>query len=427
MKQLLLFLTCTLLGIHSRAQIIVTEVNYNSDSTTNSGNWFEIYNSSSSVVNLSSWQATDLSGNFFTFPSITLAPERYLVLSEDVNLFSSVYPSVTNVIGNLPFGLSNNSDAITILDDNGSTIFTMLYHDSLPFPKGCDNYGRTMEKRNYAADPNNGFNWFDGCMGGSPGRAYTPCDDPIVVSEINYNSGTLFPAGDWIELKNRTNAAIDLSDFRLRDDKDTNEYRIPAGTVIPAGGYMVFSGDTQAFRFIYPTVTNFRGPLGFSYGKGGDVIRLYRPESLDGKLQYSVVYDDTLAWPAEADGGDKTLELLSETGIMDDGDNWFAGCLGGSPGQAYNATCTLSALSEINAESIGLRVVQINDKPFLSWYSELFQQPVSIQLFNLSGQLIYSVNTSENTMSLPSRLAPGMYLAHWQSGSQWTVLKFIQR
>ena len=53
--------------LSAESQIIVTEVNYNSDSTTNSGNWFEIYNNSAASVNLNGWQATDLSGNFFTF------------------------------------------------------------------------------------------------------------------------------------------------------------------------------------------------------------------------------------------------------------------------------------------------------------------------------------------------------------------------
>lgn len=420
-----LFLLFCLSMLSAEAQIIVTEVNYNSDSTTNSGNWFEIYNNSAANVNLNGWQATDLSGNFFTFPPITLAPDRYLVVSDDTALFHTFYPLVSNVTGPIPFGLSNNSDAITILDDNGSTVFTMIYHDSLPFPKGCDNFGRTMEKRTYGADPNNGFNWFDGCMGGSPGRAYTPCDDPIVFSEINFNSGTLYPAGDWVELKNRTASPIDISDWRIRDDKDTNEYRIPAGTILPAGGYMVICSDTQAFRFLYPSVQNFRGPLGFGFGKGGDVIRLYHPESTDGKLQYSVVYDDTLSWPLEADGGDKTLELLSETGIMDDGNNWFAGCLGGSPGQAYNAACTLTVVNELSARDIGLQVLYSAGRPLIRWHDTGEQHVVTIAVRNLSGQLLQSVKTNDNSLLLQDKFPSGMYLVEWTNGISRAVLKMV--
>jgi hypothetical protein len=63
----------------------------------------------------------------------------------------------------------------------------------------------------------------------------------VVINEILANSGT---AADWIELHNRTQGPMDISGWFLSDD-GTNlaKYRIPAGTVLPADGYVAFYED----------------------------------------------------------------------------------------------------------------------------------------------------------------------------------------
>ncbi len=65
--------------------------------------------------------------------------------------------------------------------------------------------------------------------------------DTVVIEEVFANSGT---APDWIELHNRSSAAIDIGGWFLSDSGvNLAKYRIPAGTVIPAGGYLVFDED----------------------------------------------------------------------------------------------------------------------------------------------------------------------------------------
>jgi hypothetical protein len=61
-----------------------------------------------------------------------------------------------------------------------------------------------------------------------------PCNDPIIFSELNYNSVLQINSGDWVELHNTTAAPIDISNWELKDKRDTNVYVYPAGTVIPA-------------------------------------------------------------------------------------------------------------------------------------------------------------------------------------------------
>lgn len=63
----------------------------------------------------------------------------------------------------------------------------------------------------------------------------------IVINEVLANSGE---AVDWIELHNRTADTIDVGGWFLSDGKSNlKKYRIPAGTMIGAGGFVTFSED----------------------------------------------------------------------------------------------------------------------------------------------------------------------------------------
>ncbi len=79
--------------------------------------------------------------------------------------------------------------------------------------------------------------------------AYNPNDYPytigetVVINEILANSGV---ASDWIELCNRTNDPVNIGGWFLSDDgSNLLKYRIPVGTIIAAGGYLVFYENTN--------------------------------------------------------------------------------------------------------------------------------------------------------------------------------------
>jgi hypothetical protein len=49
---------------------------------------------------------------------------------------------------------------------------------------------------------------------------------------------------DWIEIYNASDVDVDMGSMFLTDDlTDSTKWRIPAGTVIPAGGYLLFWAD----------------------------------------------------------------------------------------------------------------------------------------------------------------------------------------
>ena len=80
-----------------------------------------------------------------------------------------------------------------------------------------------------------------GGLAGAGGGAPAPA---IHINEIESNQGM---PGDWVELYNAGTSPVDVGGWLFRDNDDTHNYLIPAGTVIPAGGYFVL--EEAAFGF----------------------------------------------------------------------------------------------------------------------------------------------------------------------------------
>lgn len=159
----------------SNAQIIITEINYNSDSTTNSGNWVELFNKSTAMVDISGWKIKNALNITYDIPSGTqLNASAYLVVVQDLIKFNSIHPSVTNKVGpsNVDFG--NSGDNVQLLNASSAFVTSVSYSDSALWPRGADGYGRTLELNDYNGNQNDGANWFDGCMFGSPGLLTHP-------------------------------------------------------------------------------------------------------------------------------------------------------------------------------------------------------------------------------------------------------------
>ena len=73
----------------------------------------------------------------------------------------------------------------------------------------------------------------------TPGESNLLPLDGVVVNEVLTHSE--LPFEDAIELRNITAGAIDLSNWYLTDSKkEPRKFRIPNGTILPAGGFVVF-------------------------------------------------------------------------------------------------------------------------------------------------------------------------------------------
>lgn len=387
-------------GTAEDAKIVVSEVNYHPDSTLNGGDWLELHNYSEQSLDISDWVLNDSKHyHKFIFPVGTVIPSgSHLVVAEEPSRFHQQYPG-TYCLGPLGFSLGNDKETLTLSDRHKSQIYSFTYNDSVNTLQAADGWGRTLELLDISGDPNDPNNWFTGCVGGSPGEAYHPCNDPVVISEINYNSADWADAGDWIELRNTTSAPFDLTGWVFSDSDPSHRFILPQGSIIPAGGQWVLPGNEAAFESQFPWVTNKTGPFNFGLSGSGEALRLYEPS---GKLRFCVLYRDDNPWPTEPDGEGYTLELNDINGVMCDGNNWFAGCFQGSPGGPYVFPCH-TGMPEEPAEQFLVFPNPAASTLYIISRRQI-QDKADIQINDAYGRLVrrYSVRLSEVN---PSRIS----------------------
>lgn len=399
-------------------KLAVSEINYNSDSTRNAGDWIELHNYGNAPMDLSGWRFTDSTAtNNFFFPSGTiLQPGAYLVLADDPDLFHSQFPSV-DAYGPTGFGFSNDSEPLTLLNGEDYPVISVRYQDSSPWPVAADGYGRTLELLNDTLQPALYSSWFAGCIGGSPGGPFVACTEQIVFSEINYKSAAVADAGDWVELWNTAAVPANLSGWYFRDSDNQHLFQIPSNSVISPSGRLVLAGNVMMFHDQFPGVGNYTGPFNFGLGSTGDAIRLY---DVTGKLYQSVVYDNVQPWPQGANRNGYTLELDDVLGNLSDGNNWIDGCLGGSPGTALVLPCSLSAVRD---ELNGAGKIHVYPNPSSGVFNLNITHPsanlsnVDVEVYSSIGQKIYS-----RSFDYPDQ---GMVLdlAGYPKGAYWVRVK----
>ncbi len=179
-------------------QLTISEFNYNSSSAYPADDWIELHNYGTSPLDISGWQLKDENDyNTFTFPvSTVIPPNGYLVVAEELAQFKIVYPLVTNVIGSLGFNFSNAGEQIRLLKNDGVVFKSFNFQDVSPWPSAPDGQGYTCELSSNTADLNVGASWFAGCIGGSPGVAFSGA----LNTGTSVNGSTTFCVGGSIAL-----------------------------------------------------------------------------------------------------------------------------------------------------------------------------------------------------------------------------------
>ena len=167
----------------------------------------------------------------------------------------------------------------------------------------------------------------------------------VVINEVMAdNQSTLLNEGiypDWIELHNTSTVDVNLSDWSLTQTLTSPRlYIFPAGTVIPASGYLLIYCDQ---------LTNAPGlHANFRLSRSGETVGLYGPPSSSGTLQDVVSFglqvsdasvsripDGAFNWrltrptPGAANGGELLLAPPTNLKVNEvmanpnGGDDWF--------------------------------------------------------------------------------------------------------
>lgn len=144
-------------------------------------------------------------------------------------------------------------------------------------------------------------------------------DATAVFNEVMYHPA---PASstEWIELKNVLSVNLDLSGWSLSGGVN---FVFPAGTVLPAGDFLVVSNNLGS-----PAAA--LGPWTGSLANEGETIRL---RNRSGGIVDEFTYNDAGEWPAGADGSGSTLAKLRADTASAEPASWrVSSQAGGTPG-----------------------------------------------------------------------------------------------
>lgn len=231
----------------------------------------------------------------------------------------------------------------------------------------------------------------------------------VVFSEINYRSPLTADAGDWVEIHNSSEWPMDLSGWKFKDSDNANMFVFPDNSCLNGGEYLVLAEDLLKFNTHYPAVTNVMGSFNFGLSSTDESIRLFDG---DMRLYQTIHFTSLPPWSTEVNGSGRTLELLSDEGIQDDANNWFAGCPGGSPGGPF-IPCE-NAVEEMDATVAVWAKVYPNpasDVLHLIVDPEMLgDDALSFELYDMSGWKVYGrSDIRDNETLIPGGFAPGLY------------------
>lgn len=244
--------------------------------------YIELRNTGPTNINLTGVRLVSGIDFDFTGGAVTdLAPGGYVLVVRNLAAFTSRYGAIANIAGQYSGILNNSGENIQLDDSVGEKILDFRYNNSW-YPI-TDGPGASL----VIVDANADWRSWDSKAAwrpsaidfGSPSQNDpTPAAAlaPIVINEILTH--TDLPQVDAIELFNPTAAAANIGGWFISDDfANPKKFRIPAGTTIPAGGYLVFE----------ETTTFGTGPNAFSFSSKGDEAYLFSGNgtNLTGYLQ----------------------------------------------------------------------------------------------------------------------------------------------
>ncbi|MBI1840282.1 MAG: lamin tail domain-containing protein [Verrucomicrobia bacterium] len=162
-------------------------------------------------------------------------------------------------------------------------------------------------------------------LGPAPNTA--PADNVVVFNEVLYHPRNNDPQLEWVELHNQMYVDVDLSNWSL---EGAAQYRLPAGTVIPAGGYLVLAANPGLLRS-NTGLDTVLGPWTGKLRNSGDTLTL---RNHNGRLMDELAYQDGPPWPVGADGSGATLSKTRRLTPSGPAENWRASSeIGGTPGR----------------------------------------------------------------------------------------------
>ncbi|MGF1507441.1 MAG: lamin tail domain-containing protein, partial [Anaerolineae bacterium] len=341
---------------------------YDPDSDVYFCEYVEIYNTTTSAIDLTGWVLDDDDGDPLTGANIAggTVPGRstaVLYIAEtNQATFEAAWGTGLNLIPVTDWsGMSGGGDTVGLWDsftaydtqNFNNTIDTVDYDDTAPWPVPDGKASIQLA----APNNDNGASWVLSVAGqdqawqssdtgegdennqgadvGSPGTIpalnIKPDADDVLISEILYNPAST-EDNDWefVELYNTTGTAFDITNWEIDDDDDPPlaAANIPGGTLPPGGTVVLFNSNTSLgdMEAAWSSTPRFVPVSDWSaLSNGGDRVGVwgsfsdYNAQDFAGVLD-DVDYDDSGDWPS--DDGVASIYLTDLDLSNDDGTNW---------------------------------------------------------------------------------------------------------
>lgn len=279
-----------------RGALTISEIMYHPGPRTDGldTEFVEIYNSDEVSIDLSGYR---LSGEVdYTFPpGTTISARGFLVVAPTPGDIEAAY-GITGVVGGFTDRLANEGGELRLHNRLNAVLCELEFDDDPPWPAAADGGGHALvlTRPSYGEDDERA--WAAGARGGgTPGtqEPWTASDyDTVMINEIFAHSND--PLVDYVELYNYCASPVTLDGCILTDDPAVDRYVFPAGTQIPAKGFLVLE-ETQ---------------LGFACSAAGETVFLKTPDG--GRVIDAVRFGPQapgISWGRTPDGAAEFREL----------------------------------------------------------------------------------------------------------------------
>ena len=255
--------------------------------TADSFEFLELLNISTNIVDL--FGARFTRGIEFEFapnaPSV-IGPGGRLVLAASRGAFTLRYGVVPSLAGEYAGRLRSSGGRLRMENASNIELFDFTYNDS--WQPVTDGFGYSLVLRSGSIPErqwDEKSSWKPSATrNGSPGAAdpSLPAFPQVFLNEVLTH--TDLPQVDAVELHNAGASPAQVGNWFLTDDRSIPwKYKIPAGTEIPAGGFLVI--DEAGFN------TLSAGTNAFRFSALGDQAWLFAADAAGGILPYSHGFD----------------------------------------------------------------------------------------------------------------------------------------
>lgn len=152
-------------------EVIINEINYNSNSDFDPGDWVELFNVSDHGINVSGWVIKDSNDEHeFRIPDGTIIDSHgFLVLCKRKSKFLTLFPSVELVDGEMDFGFGSGGECIRLFTTNEMLMDEVCYENDAPWPVEPNGGGATLSLFHTLGNNEHPANWKASNIHGTPG------------------------------------------------------------------------------------------------------------------------------------------------------------------------------------------------------------------------------------------------------------------